>query len=530
MYKLYDTLPVSIAIINSKKLCIDYVNDEFVNTFKINKNIIGSIFKDIDLFSKVNRYIECSIKEKSNKKYNKVNLLDNRYFDFFINFSDDNLVILIYEVTDYERKEIKVKSEQEKILGVWSEMKTKCEIIQQIRSKEKESLLHLKNVVNNISEGLVVLDRFGEFDFCNEMALSIMELNLKQIYTYREILKNRLKIIDTNNDTIKDSKQLVRNFMEKHEPINNLILEYKVNAKKIKYLLLNCNPIIDKQGNIVNIIVTIKDVTREIIHNMEIKEIVRMKDDFFNTISHELRTPLTIIYASLQLANDVYGNEITYNMQKILTRINQNCRILLKTINNILDISKSDAGFLEANYSPFDLVSYTENLVSSVNFYAKSKNINLIFDTSDEECVVLLDKDKYEKIILNLISNAIKFTPEDRRIFIDINIEEDYFQVKVKDEGIGIPKDKINKIFDKFIQVNNSFSKKSEGTGLGLALVKRFVDIMNGSIEVISEEGKGTEFIIEFKRKSIGESNFESININNGNSNDKVIIEFSEFN
>ncbi|KOA20460.1 sensor histidine kinase TodS [Clostridium homopropionicum DSM 5847] len=529
MYKLYDNLPVSIIIINSKELCIEYVNDEFVNTFKLSKNIIGNIFKSIDSFSKVNRYIECSIKEKSNKKFCKINLLDNRYFDFYINFKDDNLVVLIYEVTDYAKKEIKVKSEQEKILGVWSEMKTKCEIIQQIRTKEKESLLHLKNVVNNISEGLVVLDRFGEFDFCNEMALSVMELNLKQMYEYREILKNRLKIIDTNDDITADSKQLIRNYMEKHESIDNLILEYKVRADKIKYILLNCNPIINRQGNIVNTIVTIKDVTKEIIHNMEIKEIVRMKDDFFNSISHELRTPLTIIYASLQLANDVYSDEITYNMQKILTRINQNCRILLKTINNILDISKSDAGFLEANYSPFDIVSYTENLVSSVNFYAKSKDIDLIFDTSEEECVVLLDKDKYEKIILNLISNAIKFTPENKSIFVDINIGKDNFKIKVKDEGVGIPKDKFNKIFDKFIQINNSFSKKSEGTGLGLALVKRFVDLMNGSIEVFSEEGKGTEFIIKFQRKSIDEGDFESISTIDVNSNNRVIIEFSEF-
>ena len=530
MFKLYDDLPASIIIINCKKLCIEYVNNEFINTFKLSKNIKGSIFKDIDIFSKVNRFIECSIKEKSNKKFNKVSLLNNRYFDFYINFKEDNLVILIYEVTEYAKKEIKVKDEQEKILSVWSEMKTKCEIIQQIRTKEKESLLHLKNVVNNISEGLVVLDKFGEFDFCNEVALSVMELSLKQMYAYREILKNRLKIIDTHDDFTEDSKLLLRNYVERYEPINNLILEYKVSVGKMKYILLNCNPIINKQGNIVNTIVTLKDVTKEIIESMEMKEIVKMKDDFFNTISHELRTPLTIIYASLQLANDVYGDEITYNLQKILTRINQNCRILLKTINNILDISKSDAGFLEANYSPFDIVSYTENLVASVNFYAKSKAIDLIFDTSEEECIVLLDKDKYEKIILNLISNAIKFTGENRRIFIDINIEKDSFQIKVKDEGVGIPKEKFNKIFDKFIQINNSFSKKSEGTGLGLALVKRFVDLMKGSIEVLSEEGKGTEFIIKFPRKSIVEDNIESNSTIDTNSNDRVIIEFSEFN
>lgn len=247
-------------------------------------------------------------------------------------------------------------------------------------------------------------------------------------------------------------------------------------------------------------------------------------------ISHELRTPLTIINSSVQLAKNVYKDEVTDTINKILMRIDQNCRRLLKLINNILDISKAEAGFLQLEYSFFNIVSVTESIVNSVNIYAKSKDINLIFDTNEEEKMIALDKDKYEKIILNLLSNAIKFTSNGKYIYVNIYAEENSVQVKVKDEGVGIPKESLNNIFDRFIQINNSAKNTTPGTGLGLSLVKNFVELMDGNIKVNSEIDKGTEFIITFKSDSKNKKvNFSNFNLAS-NIKNKMMLEFSDIN
>ncbi len=223
----------------------------------------------------------------------------------------------------------------------------------------------------------------------------------------------------------------------------------------------------------------------------------KLKDEFFTIISHELRTPLTIIYSSLQLAYDIYPEDINLNIDKILKRINQNTARLLKLINNILDISKAEAGFLTLNNEYFDIVLETENIVNSITNYANSKNINLIFDTTKEEEEVWIDKDKYERILLNLLSNAVKFTPENKSIYVTLKIYKNNFKLIVKDEGRGIPKEKIDCIFNRFAQVNSSLSRSAEGTGIGLSLVKKIVDLMDGEIKVYSIWGRELHLLLK---------------------------------
>ncbi|WP_243186790.1 sensor histidine kinase [Clostridium muellerianum] len=255
-----------------------------------------------------------------------------------------------------------------------------------------------------------------------------------------------------------------------------------------------------------------------------------MKDEFFTIISHELRTPLTIICSSLQLAYDVYSEEITPNMDKTLSRIDQNCSRLLKLINNILDISKAEAGFLTLNNSDFDIVYVSETILNSSNSYAVSKDIELVFDTDEEEINVTLDKDKYEKILLNLLSNAIKFTPGGRKIIVSLRSEKEYFYLSVKDFGIGIDNDKISCIFDRFSQINTSLSRRAEGTGIGLALVKKIIELMEGTIKVISEVGEGTEFIVKLRKVNEKENHINNYAILTDNINDRINIEFSDIN
>ena len=292
---------------------------------------------------------------------------------------------------------------------------------------------------------------------------------------------------------------------------------------KIKFL-----PYKFADGDIKGICIYASDITEEINHSMELENVTKLKDEFFTVISHELRTPLSIIYSSLQLAYNIYPKEIGPNIDKTLSRIEQNCARLLKLVNNILDISKAEAGFIVLDELNFDIVALTEYIVTSINHYAKSKNIDLIFDTSKEEQMVTMDKEKYEKILLNLLSNAIKFTPEGNKIIVELSFVNGNVYLKVRDTGIGIPEDKINFIFDRFSQVNSSLSRRAEGTGIGLSLVKKLVEIMGGTIKVKSKVDKGSEFTIMFPKNIIEIKEEKRYTIIGENIEDKISTEFSD--
>ncbi len=533
MYEAYDKLPFSIAVLKDNTLKIQYFNEEFKNTFKVDYDMIGKNIDRVDFFDALNESLQKCFMHKKCKNLSKINIM-NKYFDFNIKYNNNSLEIFAYEVSDYINKEVKAKEDKEKLLAILTEIKTKYDIVRNIRNIEKEGLIHLKDVMNNISEGIIVLDKHGVFDFCNKAALRITGYTIEQIKNYKEILEY-IDIIN-DKDCRSNLKEVYEDYLKNFKSIENLVIKIQDKVQnEYKYIDTNFNYVINNKNEIVYTVISLKDITEmktnEIMikkQNSELEKVTKMKDDFFNMISHELRTPLTIIHSSLQLANNIYSKEITPNIEKILLRINQNCTRLLKLINNTLDISKAEAGFLKLNYSVFDIVFVTESISSSVNFYAKSKGIRLIFDTNEEEILVKLDKDKYEKIILNLLSNAIKFTSEGKEIMVIVYSDHKEVSIKVKDKGIGIPQDKISTIFDRFEQVNNSLSRNSEGTGLGLALVKEFVEMMKGKIEVKSKLGEGTEFNVKFNNKILQDKYIQdSFNILE-NLDDKVIIEFSD--
>jgi PAS domain S-box-containing protein len=533
MYELYDDMPIGVIILENTTFNISYINSKFKNIFYIDNDALGSNLSKIEGFKNYNTVYQI-LKSKCNKKIVRINLVESRYFDLMLKYEDNSTHLFIYETTEYLNRELEAKEDREKFLNIWSEMKTKCDILEKLRLREKEYLVHLKNVINHLSEGLIVLNEFGDVDFLNRAALDITGLSSDRIHDYRNLIKGlNVYQIELNNCDV-NLEEIYIDYLKKKSPLKDIIV--KINANNtIKFVEVNCTPVIDESDKLINSIVTIKDITQVIDHkieleikNEELEKVTRMKDDFFNIMSHELRTPLTIIHSSIQLARDVYDAEITENIDKILLRITQNSRRLLKLINNILDISKAEAGFLQLEHKSFDIVAATENLVSSANLYAKSKAIDLLFDTTEEEAVVSLDRDKYEKVVLNLLSNAIKFTPKDKNILVTNVIEENYFQVRVKDEGIGIPKNKIHRIFDRFIQVDNSLSKYSDGTGLGLSLVKKLVELMGGTIRVESQEGKGTEFIVQLPKNKPNEEILIENSCQQELNNNKIIIEFSD--
>ena len=259
-------------------------------------------------------------------------------------------------------------------------------------------------------------------------------------------------------------------------------------------------------------------------HNAE--EASKIKTHFISNISHELKTPINVIMSAIQLINYNTKESPSYSKNKnTLAIIDDNCKRLLRLINNLIDVQKHELDDTKLNLSAVNVVNLIEMLVASVVPYAESKNLNLIFDTNKEDVILKVDADKLERIMLNLLSNAIKFSKPNGEIRVTLNFE-DCLYISVADNGIGIAKENLNKIFDKFTQLDTSFSRKNEGSGIGLSIVKSFVLLHNGKISVKSDLNKGTIFLIELPLTET--SNIETEDASYDNLSENVKIELSD--
>lgn len=258
------------------------------------------------------------------------------------------------------------------------------------------------------------------------------------------------------------------------------------------------------------------------------------KSNFIANLSHELRTPIAVILSGIQLIEvniKKDGIENKCNLNNHINTIKQNCYRLLRLVNNIIDVTKIDAGFKNMNFQKLDIISLVENITTSVVEYAKLKRITVIFDTDEEERIVDIDPDKIERIMLNLLSNAIKFTPQNGYIFVKVLSDSTKVMISVEDTGIGIPIEKKELIFEKFQQIDNTFTRSNEGSGIGLSLVKSFVELHKGKISVFSELGKGSKFVIELPTSKLGKdlSPKEQVQVESYDSSvDMLNIEFSD--
>ena len=225
----------------------------------------------------------------------------------------------------------------------------------------------------------------------------------------------------------------------------------------------------------------------------KLHEVDELKSRFFTNISHEFRTPLTLILGPVKQVMERIKDE---KNKDELSIAHKNANKLLGLVNQLLDISKLESGNMKLRTSPINYIQLLKALTLSFASYAERKRITLKFNSTEDEIILYLDRDKIEKIITNILSNAFKFTPEGGRIEVTLSKDDKYVNTIISDTGIGIPKDKMSKIFDRFYQVDGSHTREQEGTGVGLSLTKELVDLHKGKIEVESEESKGTTFII----------------------------------
>ena len=238
----------------------------------------------------------------------------------------------------------------------------------------------------------------------------------------------------------------------------------------------------------------------------KLHEVDKIKSRFFTNISHEFRTPLTLILGPVK---KIIGKITDEKIKDELKVVHKNANRLLSLVNQLLDISKLESGNMKLQTIPQNIIPLLKALVLSFTSYAERKRITLKFNSFEDKIIVFIDKDKIEKIITNLLSNAFKFTPEGGRIEVTVQSKPSSFpplvkgelkggsiEISISDSGIGISKEKIPKIFDRFYQVDGSYTRDQEGTGIGLSLTKELVELHKGKIEVESEEGEGTTFTI----------------------------------
>jgi signal transduction histidine kinase len=228
--------------------------------------------------------------------------------------------------------------------------------------------------------------------------------------------------------------------------------------------------------------------------NQKLKELDQIKGRFFANISHELRTPLTLMISPLETILARHARTLDQDAVSLLQTMHSNGLRLLKLINDLLDLVRLDSGVMQARREPLALEPFLQGMASAARQVAEDKRINLVVTVAADLGVVMLDRDKMEKIVLNLQFNALKFTPAGGRVELRADKEGEELVLRVSDTGIGIPSKDLPNVFGRFFQVDSSSRRKFQGVGIGLALVKEFVELHGGTVAVESIEGQGTTF------------------------------------
>ena len=230
----------------------------------------------------------------------------------------------------------------------------------------------------------------------------------------------------------------------------------------------------------------------------------RAKSEFLAMMSHELRTPLNAIIGFAEIMQgELFGQLGNERYLSYVRDIHASGAHLLHIINDMLDLSKAEAGRIELKEAPVDVAGAVGRCVTIVRGRAHNAGVALEFKAPDVLPQLMADELRLKQIFLNLLSNAVKFTPTGGRIVVDIAVDAAGMAVAVRDNGVGIPERDIERVFTPFVQVGNLYTRKQEGTGLGLPLAKRMVDLHDGRLEIISTVGQGTTVTVRFPRERL---------------------------
>ena len=258
---------------------------------------------------------------------------------------------------------------------------------------------------------------------------------------------------------------------------------------------LAVSPIRDKDDNVIGFLHLARDITEKKRYEQRLKELDQMKSAFVSNVSHELRTPLTAIKASADNMLDRLLGDLNEKQVGYLTRIKSNTDRLARLISDLLDLSTIEAGKINLRLMNLPLVALVREAVESLRPVATEKLIHLKVVSADPKAIAWADRDKVIQVLMNLIGNALKFTPPRGKVTVAVTKNAAaWMQISVTDSGPGIPVEEVSNVFGRFYQIDRAGKQKSQGTGLGLAISKALVEMHGGKIWVESEVGKGSTF------------------------------------
>ena len=524
--ELLDKIPYEIFIKDTNGI-YQYVNLATEKKLGIKKEeIIGK--NDYDIRPKTLAHI-CDESDKS--------VLENGDKEFV----EDKIINDNIE-TRYEIFKALLNNDKDKVkIGGIAKFVSEDKSLQISINENSNKIMNNPKILNSSSVYYGILKDLKSAVKCNEVGLYLYDKNKNAMILNNHFGEDEAFFEESYNITMDIEKNYFYNYECK--------IEEKLNFNSVKYIyllkinnnLLGCIHIYyENKPKKINeefikyiciILSFIKD-KKNLKHAVEIES---LKTEFFANLSHEFKTPLNIILSTVQLVMnyiEVNNEYPDYNMfNKCLSNIKQNSYRILKIANNLIDMSKIDGNFYSINMGNYNIVEVVENIVQSLAEYMKDNKRNIIFDTIEEEIITACDPDQIERIILNVLSNAMKFTSHGGNIYVDMEVNDRCNKVIIKISNDG---EKINfedrlRIFERFTQSESLLTRRAEGTGIGLTLVKSLVKLHNGEVYVNTEFEEGTQFCIELPIRKM--KNFKNSNVREKSIVSKVEkfnIEFSD--
>ncbi len=344
----------------------------------------------------------------------------------------------------------------------------------------------LKTIINCMGDGILVCDREGCVVLSNPAASRMLKVS------ETSLLGNFISQCNLDTELSRTIDESLKSGDLSYTSVSQ---ELSIGESGEIFLRAHTAPVRDDLGETIGSVTVIQDISH-------LKELDKMKSEFIAMVAHELRAPLAAVEQQLTVILNKMAGEVTPKQEQLLSRAKERTKGLLTLIKDLLDLSKIEAGKMVQYKEPLTLREIIQKVVDLMRTEAESKRVDLQFPPPSQNPVIHADRNSMEGIFTNLISNAIKYTPEGGEVRIALSEEGGFAKVVVSDTGIGIKKEDLSRIFDKFYRVKTVETRQIIGTGLGLSIVKSIVDAHLGSISVESEEGKGTLFTILLPKES----------------------------